>query len=572
MKKILAAILGLTAAVVCAPHLYAAEITAESTINKVTVYPNAALISRHVTTKLPAGIHSIIIPGIVSYFDENSLRVTGQGNEEIKIYSAQARKKFLTEDPSARMKELNDQIQKVSDDMRIINNRKEVLAQKRAFLDSLRIYADEQLPKEMVTKMPQTSELESMLKFYDSNLSDNFAQLVDCDNKLRDLQEKLNALQAEQAKIGINQGTKMRNDIIVDVETAKATSADFFISYLIPGSAYWHPVYDARADINNKKTEVVCYGLIAQHTGEDWNDVELSLTTSKPTTSGRMPEPETYFVRPFIPAAPEQYADFKKDKMQHALRSSKTMLKGVMMEAENVAQAPNELLDVKQDATMVYATSEQKGIAVVYKTPRKVTIKADNTEQKVPVFALNLDTDYVYFANPAASQAAYLGAEVINTSTIPLLTGKTNVFLDGDLVSSSIMENIRPQEKFNFYFGADEDVKVLREELEKKTDTILIGNIQSSTIKITYKYKITIENYKSKKIVVNLFESLPVSQDERIKVKIGEVSLAPTGKDYKDRPGVWMWKLEIAPSAKQEIFYTYTVERPRDLRIENIIN
>ncbi|HNX82124.1 MAG TPA: mucoidy inhibitor MuiA family protein [Candidatus Omnitrophota bacterium] len=571
MKKRMIAVLGIAAVLTFTSQLWAKEITAESNIIKVTVYPNAALVTRKVMVNLPVGIHTIMVPGIIPYFDENTLRITGQGTEEIKIYGAQAKKEFLTEIPSERLKEITDQIQKINDQMRVVNNRKEILEQKKAFLDSLRLYANGQLPKELVTKMPQTSELESLLKFYDERLSDNYAQQVESDAKLRELQKTLDALQAEQAQLSSGQTQKVRTAIAVEVESAKDCNAELFISYLVPMSAHWRPIYDARADMEKSQTEVVCYGLVSQNTGEDWTDVELSLTTSKPTLEGRMPEPHAYFIRPFTPPV-QQYETYRMKKdYKGALLSAERSYGSV--EGDR-AGAINDVVmqEVKQKATIAYASTEQRGISLIYKSPRKVTIKTDNAEQKVPVFALNLTTDFVYFSNPAENPIAYLGAEVTNTNNVPLLTGKTNIFLNGDLVSSSMLENIRPQEKFNFYFGADEDVKVTRQELERKVDTILIGNIEASTIKITYKYKLTVENYKSKKILVNLFESLPVSQDERIKVKIGEVSLAPTSKDYKDRPGVWMWKIELAPGTKQEIFYTYTVERPRDLGIENIIN
>jgi hypothetical protein len=47
-----------------------------------------------------------------------------------------------------------------------------------------------------------------------------------------------------------------------------------------------------------------------------------------------------------------------------------------------------------------------------------------------------------------------------------------------------------------------------------------------------------VENYKSRRIEVKLFEAMPVSQDERIKVKISQVSQEPNQKDWKDRKGI----------------------------------
>jgi hypothetical protein len=95
-----------------------------------------------------------------------------------------------------------------------------------------------------------------------------------------------------------------------------------------------------------------------------------------------------------------------------------------------------------------------------------------------------------------------------------------------------------------------------------------MGNIPSPNRKITLKYKITLENYKNKKIHVEFFETMPVSQDERIKVRIEQVSVDPKNKDWKDKAGVWRWEFELNPQEKKEIFYTTTVECPRTMRID----
>ncbi len=100
----------------------------------------------------------------------------------------------------------------------------------------------------------------------------------------------------------------------------------------------------------------------------------------------------------------------------------------------------------------------------------------------------------------------------------------------------------------------------------------LLGAIlgAETTRRTTLEYKLTVENYKSKKINVKLFEAMPFSEDDRIKVKIEKVSMEPKEKDWKDRKGVWLWELELEPKAKKEITYTYTVEHPRQMQVEGL--
>jgi uncharacterized protein (TIGR02231 family) len=217
-----------------------------------------------------------------------------------------------------------------------------------------------------------------------------------------------------------------------------------------------------------------------------------------------------------------------------------------------------------------YAEVEEKGIAVVYKIPRSVSVNADGSEQKLPVSSQSLKADFEYSTYPRVAQVAFFGSRVKNAHDLQLLGGRVNVFLDGDFVGVSGIDNIGPGEEFDLYLGADENVKVKREQIEKKVDETIIGNIPSPNKRTSFKYKLTVENYKTKKIKIKLFEAMPVPEDDRIKVKSGQVSLEPKEKDWKDRKGVWLWELELLPKEKKEITYSFMVEHPREMQVEGL--
>jgi len=234
-------------------------------------------------------------------------------------------------------------------------------------------------------------------------------------------------------------------------------------------------------------------------------------------------------------------------------------------------QAFDSLSEGKAPSPSVeYAKAEEKGIAVVYKIPHKATIKSDGSEHKLPVSTQILQAKFEYSTYPRVSPSAFLGSRVTNAKELQLLAGQVNIFLDGDYVGHSSIANIGPGEEFDLYLGADENVKVKREMIEKKVDDVLIAGIPSPTRKTTFKYKTTLENYKNKKITINFFEAMPVSQDEKIRVKIISASLEPKEKDWKDRKGIWRFELELAPKEKKEIFYSFSVEHGRDLQVEGL--
>jgi uncharacterized protein (TIGR02231 family) len=532
--------------------VFAQEIQTDSRIAEVMVYPDSAMIYRVANVKAAAGEQKVVFADIIPEIDENSLRVSAEGNSAVRLFGAQVKREFLEEVPTEKIKQLQEEIQKKEDEQRSAQNTKNLLLEEKNFLDSLRFYSREQLPKELITKMPSPAELDSTYKFLDVKLRENYAAVMDCEIKIREINSKIDVLRRELAQIS-GPVRKQKRSIIVDMEVLKAGAFDIKVSYLVRGAG-WQPIYDARADFLKSEVELFLYGLLRQRTGEDWQDVGISLSTARPSIGGNLPYVAPWVLRPFQPRVWEEKTRFAAGSV-----AQKMAFVGDSME--------NEALP---SAAPVYSSPEEKGTSVVYKLARRATIKSDGSENKLPISTQNLKANFEYSTYPRAVTLAYLGSRVKNAPQLQLMPGRVNIFLDGDFVGASNLGNIGPGEEFDLYLGADENVKVKRELIDKKVDETLIGSIASPDRTIVFKYKLTVENYKSKKIKAKLFEAMPVSENDKIKVKMGQVSLEPKVKDWQQRNGVWLWELELEPQAKKEITYSFTVVAPRDLQIEGL--
>lgn len=553
LKSVLAVSLGFTLS--SFTYVFAQDIEADSRINQVTIFPGDALITRAALLKLNPGEYKIIFSSIIPDIDENSLRVSGSGNAEVKILGAQVKKEFLEEAPIERVKQLKDEIQKLEDENRKLEDTKKVLLEEKEFLDSVRLFSQGQIPRDLVTKMPAAKDLDDTLKFLSTRLKENYAQVIETELSMRDLAKKADVLAKELAQIS-GPNKKLKRSIVADLEVLKSGALDLSVSYLVRGAS-WQPIYDARANFDKSEVELISYGVIKQITGEDWQDVEIYLSTAKPAIGGRMPYVSPWFLRPYQPRAEidqERRLSGSRVANQYAAFDKKEPLK------EAIPTAPEP----------AYSQVEEKGIAAVYKLSKKANIKSDGSEHKLPISSQALQAKFEYSSYPRVVLNAYLGSRVKNAPNLQLLAGRVNIFLDGDFVGASSIDNTGPGEEFDLYLGVDENVKVKRELIEKKVDETLIAGIPSPTKRTVFKYKLTVENYKSKKIYVKLFEAMPVSEEERIKVKIDKVSLEPKVKDWKDRKGVWLWELELSPKAKQEIFYTSVIEHPREMQVEGL--
>jgi uncharacterized protein (TIGR02231 family) len=534
---------------------FATQVTVDSKIAQVMLYADSVLITRIAEVSLDAGEFNLVFPDIIPEVDEDSLKVTASGEAGFKLFGAQVKKEFLKEAPSARIQEIQAQIRSLNDENRQFEDQKKLLLEEKSFLDSIRLFSGGQIPKDLVTKVPTPQELEGTLGFLDAKLRSNYSAVMDCELKMRSLAEKIDVLERELAQIS-GPMDKMKRSIIVDAQVNKGGKFSIRVAYLVRGGAQWQPLYDARASFEKNEVELVSYGVVRQSTGEDWNDVEMSLSTAKPSIGGNIPDISPWILRPFQPRV------LYRDKMSSMPMAAKAQNRALEMQDEATGSAAPE--------EEVYATAQEQGIAVIYKLPRNVSVKSDGSEYKLPVSNQILKANFEYSAYPRMSPLAYLGSRVTNSKELQLLAGKVNIFLEGDFVGTSNINNISPGEEFDLYLGADENVKIKREVIEKKSDETLIANIPSPVKQITCKYKLSAENYKSRRIKVKLFDAVPVSAEDRIKVKINQVSLEPKVKDWKDRKGIWLWELELEPKAKQEIFLNFTISHPREMQVEGI--
>ncbi|MCM8804550.1 MAG: mucoidy inhibitor MuiA family protein [Candidatus Omnitrophica bacterium] len=513
------------------------RIEVNSKISEVIVYPESALVSRVVSCNLKKGNYELIFSDIIPEIDENSLKISIIGKQEVKLYGAKLKKEFLEEFPSKRIKELKEGIQMIEDEIKREENFKKLILEEKSFLDSIRLFSSQQIPKDLVTKIPSIKELDEILKFLDLKLKENYSQLIETEIRIRNLINKLDVLKRELEQISGPQ-KKLKRSIIVDLEVLKDGNFELKVSYLVK-EAVWQPIYDARANFEKSEVELVCYGIVKQKTGEEWENVDIYLSTAKPTIGGRMPDIYPWILTPWQPIIRREIGIMENEE------------KGILKEPK---------LEVE------YGKVEERGISILYKINRKVDIKSDWSEHKIPIFSQVLKGNFQYSTYPRLSNYAYLVTRVTNGDNLQLLSGRVNIFLEGDFVGSSSIENIAPGEEFDLYLGVDENLKVKREQIGRKLEESLFGKIK----RITLRYKITLENYKNKKVKIELFEAMPISEDERIKVKIKDLSLEPNQKDWQDKKGIYVWEIELEPKGKKEIYYTIIIEHPTDIQIKGL--
>jgi uncharacterized protein (TIGR02231 family) len=531
-------------------------IETESTVTKVIVYNDCAQISRQADLEVKEGFNEVVFTNVPERLKEDTLSVSARGTAPAKILDAKIKTIFLEKPQSEKIRELQNAIRALENNINGYNGQQGVINEEREFLKSVRLHANQQIPEDLVTKMPKTEDLNSWEGFIRDRWQDTFTRELEIKEKIKDASEKLDALRRELSQI--NQAAiKEKRIISVALEVEKAGTLNVMANYLI-SQAGWKPEYDARVNYEQQKVELVCAGIVIQKSGQDWKGVEVTLSTSKPTISGKMPELKSWWLRPYAPPRPLYTA--QGEAVSNRLMREKAAVCGAGM--------PLASQDKKQelDAEELFAQSEELPTSVNYKIARLVDIKSDGTEHRLPVFSRTFETNFQYTATPKLSPFAYLTAKVVNNED-QLLPAAVRVFLDGVYIGSSAISTVGKGEKLELYLGIDEGVKVKREKIKEEVKEVWIAGIKRNNKVVVLTYKITVENYKSKDIKIDLFDHMPVSQSDQIAVKVLELQPKPQEEGYKDRKGVMRWEFDIRPKGKSEVVLTYQVEYPRDMDI-----
>jgi uncharacterized protein (TIGR02231 family) len=334
----------------------------------------------------------------------------------------------------------------------------------------------------------------------------------------------------------------------------------------VPGAS-WAPSYDARLHVADRAVELGYFGLVLNGTGEDWNDIALTLSTARPNLGGGAPELPPWIVDVFRPQ--EALAAEMAVKSAVSLRGKAA----AEIQAFNQAAAAAAGEKEEKDAAFLAAAVELGATSATFKIPVAVTLPANNTVQRVPIASAKLAANLQYQATPKMMETAFLSAYAYNKTDYPFLGGAMNTFLDDTFVAASRLKTVMPGERFELQLGADEGIAIKRKLVNRFTENTGLTN---KGRRITYEFLITLTNNKRTAERVVFKEPVPVSRNEKIEVKL----LTPDERDIgtKDSPkevtreedGKLVWRLDLKPGEKREIPLKFSVEYPADLNVAGL--
>lgn len=511
---------------------------ATSKITDVTVFLNRAQVTRQVKTQLAAGKSELVIGGLTSMLDPQSIQVSGKGN--FIILGTSHQQNYLSElNTPKSLKLLKDSLEDLQKQIILEQSQKEILNKEEQMLMSNQKIGG-------TNQNLTVAELKAMADFYRSRLSEIVSTRMKEDDKVKKLNERIIKIQQQ---INSQNELYQRNtsEIVISLSADAATSADFEISYVV-ANAGWTPQYDIRA-INTKSPLQLSYKAnVFQSTGEEWKNVKLKLSTANPNQSGLKPELLAWYLDFYQPIV-------YRNVMGKAARNAPMM---------KSADAVVEKEEIKMDAmsTAGYVTTIQTSLNTEFDIALPYSVSSANKPTLVDIRNYDLKATYNYSCAPKLDNDAFLIAKAIGWEELSLLPGEANIFFEGTFTGKSSIDPNNIKDTLSLSLGRDKRIVVKREKQKELTSRKFIGTNQ----KETYAWEISVRNTKNESIKISIEDQIPVSQNSQIEVTSTDLA----GATYNKDTGKLLWDLKLQPNETKKIVFKYEVKYPKDKQLNGL--
>jgi len=550
--RILAAVALVSVSVLSA---HAAERDVRSMLDQVTVYPDGATVTRIIEADLAAGDTTLVARDFPPGLDPSSLRVEGEGRMRLLIGSIDARPPRAERPPANP--ELENRIEALKDERGALDDKVAAATARKKFAERFADSAPAGIGDKGEAR-PLTEWRAAFAAIAEEVASAN--ELIR-EAKLRQRQIDRDLARLESERVA-NPPRKM--EVRIDLAADAATPATLRVTYTVRG-ARWAPLYDARLDTGSRERkpalELVRRAEIVQQSGEDWNDVALTVSTVRTAKGGGAPELRPLIVRYLEPPRPVTRSEYAPAQVQRQSAAVGDMLAAGRF---GYADEPGTGTKTMQQTQERETELDSGGYQVAWRVPGRVSVATNEGAKSFRIATAAIAPSLVVRATPAIDETGYLEATFKHADEAPLLPGRVSVYRDGMFVGRSAIALTPKDETLRLGFGADDKVKIARAVMKKvEGSTGLISSSKTDE----REFKITVRNGHAAPIAVAIEDQVPVSEIADVQVDLLPTTTPPSERDVKDRRGVLVWSFEAAPGEQREIRLGWRLRWPSDKAI-----
>jgi len=508
-----------------------------SKITDATVYVNGALITRSQNFDLKKGKNSVKFTNLPVGIQEHSITVEAT---EVTILSVSNSVSFAEagSKDAKRISELMKKLENLQRDQRKENATLQMLDTERQLL----------MTNSSVNQSKEfrASDIRESIEFFHDRMNTISDERIATEDRVKEINMNISNIRSE---LGINNASRQMTEVVVEVFTDKEKESEIKLSYFTQ-NANWSPYYDLRADSTKDPVKIQSKAMVHQHTGEDWTDVMLTLSTGNPSLSGTIPELSPWYLNFDVPMAISNFQQFNAPVARMSAKNQ--MIEEECCKIEECCDiAECDAIPQQQE---VSRNENLTSIEYVLKTP--YSIETSGNGRSVDIGSYELPAKFVYKSVRKLEKDVFLVAEIKEWEGINLLEGKANVFFEGKYVGEAYIDPRKASEEMVISLGRDKNVIVTRVRGKDFVSKSAFG----SNMKASREWVLTARNLKKQSVTLVLEDQVPVPVNKSIVVEAVNISGAAMNKDT----GKLEWTLELEPAASRSLNVKYEVTYPKD--------
>ena len=562
---------------------------AQSKIDKVVVYPNSALVTREVDVPAGEGLIELVVTPMPDQIVPSTMY--SEGASGLRVLTTRFSTRQVFEDVSEERRKLEAEQEKyqiiaskLASEMTSLQRNVDLLNKLEAGTQNERRTGDEVIAIAKYVMEQRVEKAKEMVALQDQK-------------RLNDIQ--INFVQRKMGELGRG-GGKMERDAVIVVDREAGKGGKIRLNYLV-GAVAWRPEYKVRAGKAGEDVQLDYLANLMQHSGEEWGQVKMTLSTAQPMLNASPPELcmlEPVLVRRGIPGGPPMPGSgpapfapsvnmFDSDKNAMKLRDeagrnyrsgnapqqilANKQLNDAAAWAQNseLMQSREQVLAQLKGKKGLLVPSSNDGPSVTYHLPNKLTVPSRGDEQVIEVVKLKLTPKFYFKTVPVLNTHVYRLADVCNKSEHVLLPGEATMFQGTDFVGRMPMPLVAVGEEFTCGFGVDTQLQVQRQMIDQTRSTA--GGNQV----LSYSYRILINSFKSEPVQLQVWDRLPKGETESVGVILGKTTPSLCKDAIYERDSkvnnLLRWDVEIPANVSGEkafaINYEFRMELDRQMAI-----
>lgn len=525
------------------------QIEVKSNLDKVTVYPQKALVEKSVKVNLKKGENKFIITnnayhGVnedIHFGSADNWFVTSINTQTQVLPQKEAAKKVLPQNVYQQYIVLKDKLDNIESQITDGEALLKTLYAQRTALGNLKAT---KTPSEIDT----IETIKSQFLFQRDEMKNINGLISQTTEKQTELKyQKNNTLKDIELLIKKYVGGKeiltQDKSILVSIysnkdipnETLKYTYFTYAVSSIYS--------YDVMFDEKENTATFYLKNTIAQNTGENWKDCEIVFSTSEGEYVAYNEELQPYYL---------DYA-YTKPKA----KASTMRLNAVSTEASKVGAGEDALYlnDV------VYSQSYMQNLTLnrEYSLATNQSI-ATNEAVTIPLYNEKTRADFSRFSTPKNSEKVYYTALLPNWEDLGLLNTNCNIYLNDKFIANSYINTEEAGDTMRFSVGEDKDVKITRK-LRKSSPTE--KGFLSKDVVERVQITIIVKNTKNELVKLSIKDQIPISANSEIKIS----DIVLDKGEIEANSGIVNWNIEIEPKGEKKITFSYIVTYPKGNKV-----